>query len=78
MALDESDIEDAAYAAEDLAQRLGWLCDAANELLDAGLTQDAIVCLVKEKVGNRVSKTDVKTVIEALPRLREFLKKKAA
>ena len=78
MEIDESDIQEAANASEDIAERLGWLCDATNEMLDCGLTEDAIIALIKEKSGNRVTKDQIKHVIRTLPKLREFLAKQAA
>lgn len=74
--IDEDDILEAADQAEDLAWSLGMLCHATEEMLKSGLTEDAIVCLLKEKVGNKVAKTGIRGVLRALPKLREFLVEK--
>lgn len=65
--MEATEIEDAATEVEEIAASLNRIAEAAEKLLDGGLTMDALVLLVRHAAG--VRKDDVHAVLAALPRL---------
>ena len=65
-------IKSGGQAAEDIADTLERIAIAFDMLLAGGLTERALVLLVKDK-SQGVSIPDVRLVLKALPRLREFI-----
>lgn len=59
-------------AGERFAEAVERLADAADALLEAGLTRRAIVVLLRDKTVN-VRTGDIEEVLNCLPLLREYL-----
>jgi hypothetical protein len=71
-----TDIEAAAANEAAIAWQLERLVAAGEKLADGPLTTDAVVALIQLHTGRAISKESIKQVLKALPRLREFLRKK--
>jgi len=64
----------ARLTGKDMGGALEKVVKAHEDLLASGITQRAITVLLKDLLRNeRVSKTEIDMVLNALPRLREFL-----
>lgn len=60
-----------AESAELLARSIVQVSEASEALLDAGLTEDALVTLLHRQIGTgNVSRAQITLVLDALPRLR--------
>jgi hypothetical protein len=69
-----SELAKARLAGENIADRIGRISTAAEAMLDCGLTQDAIVALLKLQTGcRRMSKQDIVAVLNALPELSQHV-----
>jgi len=68
----EADVTEGAEAAERFVDAVGRLADAADSLLEAGLTRRAVVVLLRDKTSG-VRTADIVAVLDALPHLREYL-----
>jgi len=69
--MEAADVLDAASECEEIADSLKAIQKAALELLSSGLTQEALVLLVRIKAG--VNKADVESVLWALSHLDDYL-----
>ena len=68
MAVDvEQELSEAQQQAEEFVVAISRLSEAAQAMLDAGLTREALVLLIRHKAN--VRKQDVENVLWALPRL---------
>ena len=65
------EIAAAADTSEQIATDLERVADAAEKILEAGLTMKALLILLSHKSG--IPQRECKAVLEALPRLREFV-----
>lgn len=66
-------IAEAAEAHEEIAVTLRDIAAAANQLLDSGLTRNALVLLIQDKCATKVSRETIHRVLMAMGRLDEHL-----
>lgn len=58
----------------DMAESIEKVIQAGEALLKSGLTRDAIVILIQQKVGvSNIRKGDIENVLWAIPRLKDYL-----
>lgn len=65
----QSDKPEELVPVEILARQIGQLATAAKRLEQGPLTRRCIVVLLKDMLGNKVSKEAIESVIDALPNL---------
>lgn len=65
-------IEEGEQTVELLAASIEDLADAAEKLLDAGLTRRGLVVLLQDRTG--LGKREINAVLDALPQLRRYVK----
>ena len=68
----EIGLAEAAGDAEDIRDAILKIADAGEALLAAGLTDRALIVLLRDLSGARVS--EIRKVLQAIPRLRVYLK----
>jgi hypothetical protein len=57
---------------EVLASAIASLGDAAKKLNANGINQRALIVLLFDYVSGKISKRDIKTILEAMPRLQAW------
>jgi len=62
----------ARLAGQDISSALVRVADAADALFASGLTQEAIIILLKAKIGRNAKMDDIRLVLDALPELRYY------
>jgi len=62
----------ARLAGQDISSALVRVADAADALFASGLTREAIVILLKAKIGRNSKTEDIRLVLDALPELRYY------
>ena len=67
----DDDLANAAQASEEIRDALGRIDDAANALLASGLTERALIVLLRDLT--QLKGADIRAVLRALPRLRDFV-----
>lgn len=69
------EIRQGEQSTEIIAEQIERIADAADALLDTGLTERALILLIQDKIGaTNIGKRQIQDVLDALPRLREFLR----
>lgn len=59
----------------DLAEAIIRVADAGEKLLNSGLGQRAIVLLLQDSIGEKyINRSQITEVLDALPRLKRYLK----
>lgn len=69
-----SALPEAAKTSEEICELLARISDAANRLLNTGLTEDALVILLQHISG--VKRSDIRSVLHSLPALKHYYVKK--
>lgn len=64
--------EDATKSAEEIANVIKEINVAVEKLSNCGLTQRALILLIYDSAKD-VSKTQIKSVLDALPKLKNYL-----
>lgn len=59
----------------DLAEAILRVADAGERLLDSKLSKRAIQVLLKDITSSRIGMYEIESVLEALPRLKGYIKK---
>jgi hypothetical protein len=67
-------ITEGEQATELIADAIEQIADAAESLRHTGLSDRALVVLLQDAIGPaRITRTAIRDVLDALPRLREYL-----
>lgn len=58
----------------DMAEAILRVAEAGEALLASGITQDALVILIQEEIGNKyITRSQVRYVLNSIPRLKTYL-----
>lgn len=67
-------ITEGEQSTELIADQIEQIATAADRLWETGLSERAVVILLQDLIGpQRITRTEIRDVLTALPRLREFL-----
>jgi len=58
--------------AEEFAQSIKSVDEAMQSIAKAGIKQETIVTLIKDKYGTRINKDDIRAVLNTLGQLKEI------
>ena len=65
------EMKDAAEASSEIVSAVNRVAEAIDDILAAGLTERALILLIKGKTG--MAQSDIQNVLHALTRLRDYL-----